>query len=128
MYMYGMIENGVRGIRVEEPQGNSDGDFAGYGIDWDDIDNPPTMQHHLANNNDDEVDATVVITPQQLSHIEVSDPRCPFTADQIEFLGHQLSAMPIFSLQDMQSRRLLWIEALILVTNMLHATTPRMAS
>jgi len=120
MYMYGMIENGVRGIQVEEQEGNSDEDFAGYGIDWDDINNPHTMQHHLANNNDNEADATIVFTPQQLSHVEVPDPRCPFTTDQIEFLDRQLSAMPIFSLHDMHSRRLLWIEALILVTNMLH--------
>jgi hypothetical protein len=84
--MYDMIENGVQGIQVEEPEENSDEDFARYGIDWDGIDNPCTMQHHLANNNNDEAEATVVITPQQLSHVEVPDPHCPFMTDHIEFL------------------------------------------
>jgi hypothetical protein len=120
MYMFGMIENGVRGIQVEDLPQPSEDDIAEYGIDWNDIDNPRTMQHHQEYNNtgDDHANPFLTNNPDQMSHIEVPMPRCPFSAEQIHYLDTQLSLLPFFSHQDMNSRRLLWIDALAIATAM----------
>ncbi|KAF8237871.1 hypothetical protein L208DRAFT_1506120, partial [Tricholoma matsutake] len=117
MYMFGMIENGGHGIQVEDLPQPSEEDIAEYGIDWDDIDNPCTMHHHRDyNTGDDHANPFLTNNPDQMSHIEVPTARSPFSAEQIQHLDTQLSLLPFFSHQDMNSRCLLWIDALAIAT------------
>jgi hypothetical protein len=118
--MFGMIENGVCGIQVEDLPQPSEDDIAEYGIDWDDIENPHTMQHHQDYNDTGDAYANPFLTnnPDQMLHIEVPMPRCPFSVEQIHYLDTQLSLLPFFSHQDMNSRCLLWIDALAIAVTM----------
>jgi hypothetical protein len=121
MYLLGMIENGHRGIYVEpEPPADPDGLFADYGIDWDEIDNSRILQHHDNYNPPDPQTANpfVVHHPDQLSHVEVPDARCPFNDQQIAALDVALAALPLFQNEDMHSRRMIWIDALRIATTM----------
>ncbi|KAF5381556.1 hypothetical protein D9615_005527 [Tricholomella constricta] len=118
MFLYGMVENGHRGVQIDESI--DDEDFAGFGIDWDSMDDA-TRAHHDENNADDGDPSNPFLTnhPDHLSHVDVSCPRCPFSAEQLNFLDTQLATLPTFMAGDMPSRRLLWIDALGVATNIL---------
>lgn len=123
MYLHGMVQNGIRGVQIVSEDEDVDIDFQEYGIDWDDIQHPRIRQHHDVHNpiptegvNDNPF---VVNHPTRLSHVDLLDPRCPFTADQITYLDSQLYLLPSFHLHDMHSRRLTWINALAIATHIL---------
>lgn len=121
MYLYGMIENSVCGIQVEEDPDDIDSDV--YGIDWEDIDHRNVREHHNLHNppipNDEYENPFMVQQPTRLSHIPVPDPNCPFTPEQIALFDLQMSALPHFYSIDMQSHRLTWIDGLQIATNIL---------
>jgi hypothetical protein len=113
-----MIQNDVCGIQVEED--DAEVDYEGYGIDWEEFDYPAVREHHNHHNPDplhDDNNPFIVNHPNHLSHVDLSDPRCPFNADQIAVLDAQIILLPSFNLHDMHSRRLTWINALQLATN-----------
>lgn len=117
MFLHGTIQNGHRGIQVDETI--DDEDYDAFGIDWDDLDNDCMRQHHEEFNSDDGDPSNPFLTnqPDHLSHIEVPDARCPFTLEQLSIFDAQVSALPVLAHHDMISRRLLWIEALNIATN-----------
>ena len=119
MYTFGIIENGTRGIHVapnipEEPAGDADDNYAGYGIDWDALDNQHIWEHHDEFNVEEGNPINPFLTnqPDKLSHVEVHEPRCPFQPNEVDWLDAQLDALPHRQLNDMQSRRLIWVDAL----------------
>ncbi|KAG6894990.1 hypothetical protein C0992_003632, partial [Termitomyces sp. T32_za158] len=69
MFVYGMQENGVRGLHIDE---TIDGDLEGFGIDWNDVDNPQIRNHHNAHNanNGDAANPFLHPPPDHLSHVE----------------------------------------------------------
>ncbi|KAG5349600.1 hypothetical protein C0989_002863 [Termitomyces sp. Mn162] len=118
MFAFGMQENGLRGLHLDE---TTDGDLEGFGIDWNDIDNTRIRHHHDAHNANDGDAANPFLHPpsDHLSHTEVLDPQCPFTIEQLALFEPRIAELPTFNMQDMQSRRLLWIESLSIAIDIL---------
>lgn len=118
MYTHGMVHSGVRGIfapTVAEDPVEDPGD--GYGIDFDDIDNPRIREHNrLANmpieGEDPNHNPFATHHPERLSHVAVEDPRCPFNTDGVASLDTYLSSLPCRYATDMPSRATLWTVAL----------------
>lgn len=69
---------------------------------------------HDTHNPDDGDPSNPFVTnnPAHLSHVEVPDPRCPLTAEQVRQLEHWLSALPSYGWDTMQACKKLWVSAL----------------
>ena len=116
-----MIQNGVRGVHVEDPD-DVDSDI--YGIDWEDIDHSRLCNHHNAHNPEAPVEngnPFVVNHPLHLSRVDIFDPHCPFNTGQITLLNSQLEPLPHCHLSDMHSCRLTWIDGLAFATMIMAA-------
>ncbi|KAJ7874350.1 hypothetical protein B0H14DRAFT_2343737 [Mycena olivaceomarginata] len=117
MFFFGMIENGFRGFD-EIPDDNDIEDLNAYGVDWDDLHDPDVMAHHAEFNTDQEVNDDDIQNPftndgpHKLSHVEVLEPLCPFTADQVVELNAHLALSMYSHSRNMNSRRAVWIDAL----------------
>lgn len=123
-----MIQNGARGLedimgidRDSEQDEESDdsqdgeeiGDIAQYGVDWEDLDNPAIMAHHEEHNQEGEPPLDFFnYGPAELSHVEVDEPLCPFTPEQVEALNVELESLPQFRSRIMLNRRTVWLHAL----------------
>ncbi|KAI0349945.1 hypothetical protein OH77DRAFT_1413989 [Trametes cingulata] len=121
MYVQGLAQHGQRGLLPSDTNTGEDiEDPAAYGIDWDDLDRPRIRRHHNEHNLDDGDAANPFVTndPSHLSHVEVQDPRCPFTAEQVAWLDGHLSRLPSFGREDMQACLELWVAALHIASNM----------
>lgn len=132
MYIYGMVENGTRGIHVasdiapnnpEEPIGDTDDDYAGYGIDWDSLDNRGIREHHDRFNPEDGDPTNPFTTnqPDKMSHVGVPEARCPFESHQVHWCDAQLNLLPHRQRNDMHSRRLIWVDALRIASSLFQA-------
>lgn len=120
LYMHGQVEHGIRSV-FPDVVGNADDDFADYGVDWDAVDNRHIRDHHRLHNADDtdHGDLMAANVPENLSHVEVPDARCPFDATQLAHLDAFLRSSPNFNGNDIGSYRLLWTEALDFIKDML---------
>jgi hypothetical protein len=116
MFLFGMVEDGPRGLPVfKEPIDEDVEDIASYGVDWDDINNPRIIAHHDIHNNDDNTghhNPFVTHQPERPTVVLLPEANCPFTPEQLRFLDNQLEALPYFLNGSMDSRRLLWVTAL----------------
>ncbi|KAF8139651.1 hypothetical protein EV363DRAFT_1153561 [Boletus edulis] len=113
MFLEGVIERGQRSIHLFD--NNDIDDINEYGIDWQDLENHHIRFHHDANSEmHDHHDSNpfVLNQPDQLSHIEVPDTSCPFNQMQLQEFAHHLQPLLEHTQADMESRRLLWIQAL----------------
>jgi hypothetical protein len=122
MYLHGTIQNGVRGVQVEEDPDVVDADV--YGIDWEDLNQREVREHHDVYNppipnNEGYENPFMVQQPTRLSHVPVPDPDCPFTPEQIVLFDSEMSMLPHFHSVDMHSRRLIWIDGLRIASNIL---------
>ncbi|KAF6740948.1 hypothetical protein DFP72DRAFT_995989 [Ephemerocybe angulata] len=123
LYARGTLERGQRGLFL----GEDIGDIEAYGVDWADYDRADIRNHQEANNehegdedDEDRHNPFVLQTPTRMSHVEVADPRCPFQSpDDVDALDIALRALPFSSSADMGARRLLWIEALRIATDIM---------
>jgi hypothetical protein len=115
MYLFGMIQNGPRGLHILDEDVD---DIQGYGIDWEDYDDDRIFEHHnranIADNQGDNPFSATTHRPaaETLTRVDVIPPGCPLTFAQIEFLDSQLQLLPYFDSESMDMRRLLWISAL----------------
>jgi len=111
MFFFGTLENGVHGL---EPPPEDAFDPASYGIDWEDYDNDIIRNHHDTENLPHAVDTNPFRAhyPLHFSHVEVEEPNCPFTLQQLDALNDNLQQLPFWGFDDMNSRRLLWMHAL----------------
>jgi hypothetical protein len=115
MYLYGMVQNGVRGVMLEEdPE-----DVEAYGIDWEALDEVNDHSRHDNDSGSDNLNPFLINHPSNLSHIDLSDPRCPFDENQVRQLSDQISVLPHYQMLDMHSKRLLWIDSLHIATDIL---------
>lgn len=125
MFVFGMMENGMRGLgrhEVEDIQLPQE-QIQEYGIDWAAHDEPAIQHHHDAHNRADELAHNPFLThqPQHLSHVQVDAPDCPFASDEeVAALDNQLRQLPYYDAHDMASRRLLWISALDICTQIFY--------
>ncbi|KAJ6605747.1 hypothetical protein B0H10DRAFT_1820507 [Mycena sp. CBHHK59/15] len=120
MFFFGMIQNGLRGFDAVFAVHDNDevDDLDSYGVDWEDLNNTDIMAHHSEQNADQELDMADVSNPfsneglHKLSQVEVVEPLCPFTADQVSLLNAHLALLPHSQSWNMNSRRAVWISAL----------------
>ena len=123
LFMFGMIRHGPRGIEhLIEPieEDLAEQDLAGYGIDWDVSDNPALMAHHLAHNPVPYAQSPfgAQTTPVELSEVTCDPPLCPLTADQVRLLNTHLIHHCDLQSRDMHVRKITWMVALQLCTQM----------
>lgn len=122
LFFFGMIENGLRGFDAEPVvsvhEDDDIDDLDAYGIDWGDLNDADIMAHHTEFNADQELNMGDVANPfsnegpHQLSHVEVSEPLCPLSADEVTLLNAHLANSPHSESRNMNSRRAVWIDAL----------------
>ncbi|KAJ7652178.1 hypothetical protein DFH06DRAFT_995510, partial [Mycena polygramma] len=121
MFFFGMIENGLRGFE-DIPQASVDDedidDLNTYGVDWQDLNDADIMAHHTEFNADQELSMDDIQNPFSndgphcLSHVEVVEPPCPFTPEDVATLDAHLAIFPHSQSRNMNSRRAVWVSAL----------------
>jgi hypothetical protein len=114
MYMFGMIQNGPRGMDFDNEHID---DIQSYGIDWEDYDDDRILNHHNQfNEGDDHVNPFTTINPrpltEQMSRVDVVEPDSPLTSQQVQYLDSQLDMLPYRHDGSMEMRRLVWISGL----------------
>ncbi|KAJ7603662.1 hypothetical protein DFH06DRAFT_1022002 [Mycena polygramma] len=122
LFFFGMIQNGLRGFEeaVQQPSLDSDDDIDdlnAYGVDWEELNDADLMAHHTAHNEDQdeafaETNPFVNEGPHRLSHVEVVEPSCPFTLNEVQQLNEHLAQSAHSLSRNMNSRRAVWLEAL----------------
>ncbi|KAJ7036200.1 hypothetical protein C8F04DRAFT_1210128 [Mycena alexandri] len=113
IFLFSMIQDGPRGLkRILEPADESLEDPTTYSIDWDVMDDPALMRHHLMQNPDEWWDHNPFAPGvEDLSDVPCEPLNCPFSPVQVAHLDQQLSAMVDTSSRSMQVRKLVWQEA-----------------
>lgn len=115
MYFFGMIQNGPRGLHFSDEDVE---DIQSYGIDWEDYDDDRILNHHNhANPADNQSDNPFAAgshrpTADHITRVNVVEPGCPLTVEQLEYLNSQLDVLPYIDDHSMDSRRLIWISGL----------------
>lgn len=115
-----MLEQGPRGVELAAAEEVlTEEDLAGYGVDWEALDDAPIRTHHDEANNlqaglEDEVADNPFIrqAPEHFSSVEVDEPNCPMTEEQIDFLNSELFQGGFLVSHSMASYRLCWSRAL----------------
>lgn len=113
MFVFGMMQNGMRGFGSGEDEEDVD-DLQGFGIDWEAFDDDAILAHHLANNPDNATYENPFQPhhPHHFSHVEIQLPNNPFTPLQMQTFEAALDQLPHRHCPAMHDRRLLWISAL----------------
>ncbi len=123
MYLHGMVQNGIRGVQLVPEEEDIGIDFKNMALTGPILNTLTSARHHDLHNpilNEGVNDNPFVVNhPTRLSHVDLADPRCPFTTEQITYLDSQLQLLPSYHLHDMHSRRLTWIHTLDIAKNIL---------
>ncbi|KAG2363736.1 hypothetical protein BDR07DRAFT_1281509 [Suillus spraguei] len=122
MFVQGIIENGHRSSIVHPPGDDMVDNIVSYGIDWDDIDNSHLHSHHDTHNIPDEdgMNPFVSNQPTHLSHVDVPNPHCPFTVEQMQSFQYQLDPLLNHNYpSNAHSYSLLWIQALEIASSVI---------
>lgn len=112
MFFFGMIQYGPRGVELVEETMTKD-EIAQYGIDWEDLDDHHILAHHDAANTEDADDDPVDIpvehrVPDHLANVEVVEPTCPFTEDQVLFIDARIQDQGLWQLCTTESYLRRW--------------------
>jgi hypothetical protein len=113
MFLFGMVEDGPRGIanlmQVDDTD-LDDVDLAQYGVDWEGQADPALMDHFYANNPQETTGGAFapVTTPDRLSGVAFNSPDSPLTQQQVETLSHKLNAVIDVTSRSMTIRRVIW--------------------
>lgn len=120
MFFFSMLEDGPRGLNGsrQNREGDQDGleeggDVSLYGVDWEDMEDELLMTHHHQHN-------PILLSnpfssaPSILSEVECTPPDCPLSAEGIHQLSYYLSQAVDVNSRSMLTRRLIWIEALVI--------------
>lgn len=117
MFIFGMVEEGPRGLEVlamREPVDEqvAEADLADYGIDWEVHEDVAAMERILDNNPEDwEDDNPFANTtrPVQMNEVVCEQPNCPFSDEELnEFKSRVVDSGLNFTSRSMQTRRLIW--------------------
>ncbi|KAJ7231839.1 hypothetical protein B0H12DRAFT_1029301 [Mycena haematopus] len=113
IFLFSMIQDGPRGLeRFIEPPDETVEDPSTYAIDWDVIDNPTLMRHHLMQNPQEWEDRNPFAPGiQDLSDVPCEPPHSVFSAEQIRYLDETLAAIVDTTSLSMHVRKRVWIEA-----------------
>ena len=115
------IQDGPRGVELaEELDDIPEDDVAGYGIDWQDLDNPQIRAHHDAAHGIEDIDNQDIANddmgdndrgievPHNLAKVRVEEPDCPLTAKQVAYLDAQLGMQALWQSQTIDGYQLRW--------------------
>ncbi|KAG1901613.1 uncharacterized protein F5891DRAFT_950393 [Suillus fuscotomentosus] len=82
-----------------------------YGIDWEAFEDHHLHSHHASENPPDHLahNPFVAHWPEQHNVVEVEEPDCPLTAQQLEYLNTYIQDL---SIDTMEQRHALWVTAL----------------
>ncbi|KAJ7219818.1 hypothetical protein B0H12DRAFT_1031709 [Mycena haematopus] len=113
IFLFSMIQDSPRGLeRFIEPPDETVEDPSTYAIDWDVIDNPTLMRHHLMQNPQEWEDRNRFAPGiQDLSDVPCEPPQSVFSAEQIRYLDETLAAIVDTTSRSMHVRKRVWIEA-----------------
>lgn len=125
MFFFGMIQNGARGLEdimgtgcnpvdLSDDSDEEVEDIAQYGVDWEDLNDPAIIAHHNQYNEGGEEAQVGFFNygPAELSHVEIDEPLCPFSSEQVHALDYELASLSQFRSRNMVNRRAVWIHAL----------------
>ena len=114
MFVFGMVQNGIRGYDDTPIDGDPPFNLDEFGIDWHDYNSNLLQAHHNANNPPDGDMANPFQThlPHHFSHVDVPEAASPFSTYYFDIF--QLRVQPLMSSgpRNMVSRRSLWTSAL----------------
>ncbi|KAJ7776603.1 hypothetical protein DFH07DRAFT_731418 [Mycena maculata] len=113
IFLFSMVHDGPRGLeRFVDAPDEDIADPSTYGIDWDVVDDPALMRHHLMQ-NPQEWEERNPFAPgvEDLSDVPCEAPDSPFSTEQIEYLDHELAAIVDLTSRSMHVRQLVWKEA-----------------
>ncbi|KAJ7741800.1 hypothetical protein DFH07DRAFT_750760 [Mycena maculata] len=112
IFLFSMVHDGPRGLErfVDAPNEDVD-DPSTHGIDWDVVDDPTLMRHHLMQ-NPQEWEERNPFAPgvEDLSDVPCEAPNSPFSTEQIVYLDHELAAVVDLMSRSMHVRQLVWKE------------------
>jgi hypothetical protein len=113
LFFFGMLEHGPRGVEIQDDH-VAEENLPGYGVDWEDLDNPAIRRHHDEANiietfGDDVADDPLHQHPEHLSRVDVEEPDCFLTTDQVDFLDSQLAAHDFMHSNTIVAYRLRWL-------------------
>ena len=117
MFVFGMLQNGVRGLDAAqyEPVDEDIDDLSSYGIDWEDYDDHQILSHHHESNGvnqDPTINPFLPHPPTTFSHVEVEEPDCPLTSEQLLIVDNLVEQSYISGRRSIDDYRSLWIAAL----------------
>jgi hypothetical protein len=130
IYYFEILQNGSQGttLKMDNDLGNDaeDVDLAGYGVDWDELNDVQICRHHDAENNEDLCDIEDNIPynpflPQAPNHftiVEVDEVNSPLTPEQIQYLDAQLTFRVPTHSRSIEAYHLRWDTALQLCMHM----------
>ena len=120
MFFFGMIKDGLRGVELAVADDDEDEDLpedelVGYGIDWQELDDPHIRAHHEAANDAEDLDDAIAPgavgqgqRPDNLNEVVVDVPFCTLTAEQVQLLDQQLNLHNIWQSRTLEEYRLRW--------------------
>lgn len=114
MFTFSLLQDGPRGISgLLQPLDDEVENPDEYGIDWD-VAADERLMNHLHEHNPQDTSGANPFTnaPATAAHVECLPPNCPFTEDQVHWLDSSLRTRVDVSSRVMQTRRLVWMEAL----------------
>jgi hypothetical protein len=119
IFFFSQLQDGLCGLKCMVVAKDEEvADPSTYGIDWDVMDNLALMHHHLMQNPEKWVDGNPFApNTQDLFEIMCEPPNSPFSAAQIEYLDHELSAVFDVASQSMNVRKLVWQEAVAICSS-----------
>lgn len=122
MFTFSLLQDGPRGITgLLEPTNEAVENPDEYGIDWDAAADERLMAHQQVHNPQDMPDANPFSNaPATKAHVECQPPNCPFTDDEVLWLDDSLRARVDVASRSMQTRRLVWMEAVVLCQQLYH--------
>ncbi|KAJ6620109.1 hypothetical protein B0H10DRAFT_2163679 [Mycena sp. CBHHK59/15] len=113
MFFFSQLNDGPRGLeRMAAPLDEEVPDPTTYGIDWEVVDDPTLMHHHLMQNPQEwENNNPFAPSVQDLSEVPCEPPDSPFTPAQIAHLDREIAAAVDLTSRSMNIRKLVWKEA-----------------
>ena len=120
MRWFSMLHHGTVGFEPGSPASYippadvvTEDDIAEYGVDWDTLDDRRYQSHHREANPPDLLGDNPFLShePEEFSAVDVEEPRCPFSPEQLSYLQRRLEPYIVLD-ATMEERKILWTSAL----------------
>lgn len=114
-FLFGMVQHGLRGVRVQEEEDDAwRQDPDGFGVDWDAMDDAGIRDHFNDRRAPNTTNPFLDQAPPHYSRVQVSPPHnneSPLTVDELsQMTAYITERVPLA--QDMETRKQYWVHAL----------------